>query len=122
RAREHVFVHVANADDLDRRDLNEAAQIAFAIPARADEPDAFRFLIHDLHTMRAERRERERGRCGLEKTTTIDVHGVSHRRRLAARLQERRYLKSHAMRFLRASRVFSFRPAPVSMYEKREVL
>ena len=40
RAGEHVFVRIADGNDFDRRDLLEPPQVAFAIPARADQPDA----------------------------------------------------------------------------------
>ena len=44
RAREHVFVGVADGYDFDRRNLIQAPEIAFAIPTRADESDATRLI------------------------------------------------------------------------------
>ena len=37
---EHLLVHVAQRDDLDRRDLDEAQEVGLAVPAAADQPDA----------------------------------------------------------------------------------
>ena len=34
-------VHVAQRDDLDRRDLDQAEQVGLSVPARADEADTF---------------------------------------------------------------------------------
>src|SRR5262249_18988283 len=39
-AREHMFVHIANRNNLDRFNLDKPPQIALAVPTRADEPDA----------------------------------------------------------------------------------
>ncbi len=39
---EHPLVDVAERDDLDRRHLEQAEQVAFAVPAAADQADAFR--------------------------------------------------------------------------------
>ena len=36
---EHVLVRVADGDDLDRRDLDQAPQVALAVPTGADEAD-----------------------------------------------------------------------------------
>ena len=44
RLGEHVLVGIADGDDFDRRDLDEPPQIAFAVPARADQADAFGFV------------------------------------------------------------------------------
>jgi len=43
---QHVAVHVAERYDLDRRDLDEAEDIVFAIPAAAD--DAHTFVLAHL--------------------------------------------------------------------------
>ena len=39
---EHLLVNVAERDDLHRRDLDEPEQVGLAVPARADQADAFR--------------------------------------------------------------------------------
>ncbi len=41
---EHLLVDVAERDDLDRRDLDEPEQVALAVPAGADQPDALGLL------------------------------------------------------------------------------
>ncbi len=38
---EHVLVDIAERDDFDRRDLNQAQQIGLAVPACADQADSF---------------------------------------------------------------------------------
>ena len=43
-----LLIHVAERDDLDRRDLNEPEQIVLAIPAAADESDPLGLLIGDF--------------------------------------------------------------------------
>ena len=40
---QHLLVHVAQRDDLDRRDLDQAEQVALAVPAAADQADAPHF-------------------------------------------------------------------------------
>ena len=45
---EQFLVHVAQRNDFDRRDLDEAEEIALPVPARADETDAFGFLVYQL--------------------------------------------------------------------------
>ncbi len=42
---EHVLIDVAQRDDLDGGDLDQADQIALAIPAAADQADAFGFEV-----------------------------------------------------------------------------
>ncbi len=41
---QHLLVDVAERDDLDRRDLDQPEQVALAVPASADQPDALGLL------------------------------------------------------------------------------
>src|SRR5262245_35460798 len=43
-----LLIHVAERYDLDRRDLDQPKQVTFAIPAAADESDAFGLLVGDF--------------------------------------------------------------------------
>lgn len=38
--RGHIAIYIAEGNDFDRGDLNEAEQIGLAVPARADDADA----------------------------------------------------------------------------------
>jgi hypothetical protein len=71
-----VLIGIAEGDDFDRRHLNEAPQIAGAIPAGADEADAAGLAIGDLQRLGAEGGKRgERGGRGggVQKAAAIDV-------------------------------------------------
>ena len=70
---EHVLVRIADGDDFDGRHLNEAPEVAFAIPARADQPDAPGLAIANVERISAERRHGDRGGRGLEKPASGDV-------------------------------------------------
>ena len=48
RLGELLLVDVAQRDDLDRRDLDQAEQVALAVPAAADQADALGLLVGDL--------------------------------------------------------------------------
>ena len=45
RAGQHLLIDVAQRDHFDRRDLNQPAQIALAIPTAADQADAIGLLL-----------------------------------------------------------------------------
>jgi hypothetical protein len=65
-----LLVHVAQRDDLGRRDLDQAEEVHLAVPARADQPRAQRFLIGGPDV----RRERGSGGddgSGLQKCATV---------------------------------------------------
>src|SRR5207237_3180975 len=73
RVRELLLVHVAQRDDFDRRNLNEAEQVALAVPPGADEPDAIRLLLglRRPGALRPEHRHRHARRTGLEEVSTV---------------------------------------------------
>ncbi len=73
-----MFVRVAQRDHFDGRDLDEAEQIALAIPAGADQADAFGFLVDEFDAIAAEGREGERRGRGLEETAAINCE--AHRK------------------------------------------
>ena len=58
--REHRLVHIAERNDFDRRDLDEAEQIGLPIPPAADQSDAF-FRIGEVCGETAQRRKGEAG-------------------------------------------------------------
>ena len=72
---QHLLVDVAERDDLDRRHLDQAQQVALAVPAGADQADALGLLSLECPGMVSERRPGKTGRAGLKKRTTI--HGTS---------------------------------------------
>ena len=79
-AREHLLVHVANRDDLDRRDLDEPPEVALSIPAGADQTDPPGLAVDDVEGISAkrwERGERRSGGRGLEKLAAVDVEGCA---------------------------------------------
>jgi len=70
---EHVLVRITERDDLDRRDLNQPADIALAIPSTADQSDASWFSIGDFSATRPERGHGECGHPSLQETAAVDV-------------------------------------------------
>ena len=48
RLRQHLLVHVAHRNHLDGRHLDQAEQIALAVPPRTDNADTLRFLVRQL--------------------------------------------------------------------------
>src|SRR5688572_7641096 len=83
RAGEHVFVWIADGDDFDGRHLNEAPEVAFAIPTRADQPDASGLAADYVERVSAQGGqcgERSRRRCGLKKAAPGDVELGTGRR------------------------------------------
>ena len=76
RAREHLLVHVANRDDLDRRDLDQPPKVALSIPPGADQTDPSGLAADNargISAKRWQRRERGGGGRGLEKSPPADV-------------------------------------------------
>src|SRR5205823_13027253 len=65
------LVHVAERDDLDRRDLKQSDQVDLAVPAGADQAHSFRLLLGGARDMHARRRQRQAGAAGLEELATI---------------------------------------------------
>ncbi len=64
---QHLRIHVAQRHDLHRRDLDQPQQIALAVPAAADQPDARRFL----RIIRTQSRGGDPRGSGREKRTAI---------------------------------------------------
>ena len=77
RLGQHPLVDVAQRDDLDRRDLDQAEQVALAVPAGADQADALRLLVGQLGRLAADGRQGQPGGAGAKEITTI--HGSSPR-------------------------------------------
>ena len=69
-AGKHVFVHVAERDDFDGRDLQEAEEVGFSIPAAADEADAL-LLVCEFSGIAAEGRPRQPCRAELKELPTV---------------------------------------------------
>ena len=67
---EHALIDVAERDDFDGRDLDEAKEVGLAVPTGADEADAECFLI-GAGDVSAEGRERESGCAGTKKFAAI---------------------------------------------------
>src|SRR6266850_6988237 len=62
---EHVFIRIADGNDLDGCDLNQSPQVTLAIPAGADQADAPGLAVDEVERASAERRERsQRGESG----------------------------------------------------------
>ncbi len=74
---EHLLIDVAQRNDLDRRDLDQAKQISLAIPPAADEPDPRRFLIDKLRGKPARGGERQPRGARVNELSTI--HGGAPR-------------------------------------------
>jgi len=72
-ALQHPPVHVADRDDFDRGHLDQAAHVGLAVPARADDSDAKRFLLRAVDEVPAEGRCNCAGRSGLQKLATVHV-------------------------------------------------
>ena len=54
RVRKHLLIDVAERNDLDRGDLDEAEEIGFAVPACADQADPFRFYSGEFSGVTSE--------------------------------------------------------------------
>ena len=75
---QHVFVRIADRDDLDRRDLNEPPQIALAVPAGADQPHALGFFSGEGGRHITGRGHGENGGGSLsEELATVHGFGLS---------------------------------------------
>ena len=72
---EHLLVDVAERDDLDRRDLDQAEQVALPYQPLPIRPTRFGSLIRECPGVTPERRPGEPGGAGLKKPATI--HGTS---------------------------------------------
>ena len=71
---QHLLVDVAERDDLDGRDLNEAEEVGLAVPAAADQADPLCLVAGESGCVFAADRKRQAcGRRGVEKVAT--VHG-----------------------------------------------
>ena len=80
RILEEVAIYITKGDDLYGSDLQEAKQIAFAVPARTDEADFGGSGGEDeIEAAGAERGEREGGSRGFEEAAAIDIE-VRHRK------------------------------------------
>ena len=75
-----LLVDVAQRDDLDRGDLDEAEQVALAVPAAADEPDAQR-LLGGADVVAEGGQGQARRRPGLEELAAVHGHGSGRRAR-----------------------------------------
>ena len=71
---EHPLVDVAQRHDLDRRHLEQPQQVALAVPAAADQPDAFRRLGGEPEGIAVDGRQGQRRRAGAKELATI--HGI----------------------------------------------
>ena len=70
RAGQHLFVHVAERDHLDRRHLDQPEQVALAVPAAADEADAL-LLVCEFSGIAAEGRQRQSCRTDLDEFPAV---------------------------------------------------
>ena len=74
RVGEHRLVHVAERDDLDGRDLDQAEEVGLAVPARADQSHAPRLAVVELCALAEGRgRQGQARRAGLDELASI--HG-----------------------------------------------
>jgi hypothetical protein len=71
--RQHPRVDVADRDDLDRRDLQEAEEGGLAVPAGADQAHAQRRRVRERRSVSRRGRERERGRARPQELSSL--HG-----------------------------------------------
>ena len=70
---EHVGIHIADGDHVNGRNLDQSEHVVLAVPAGADQADAFGFRMDDVHSGGPQGRHGQgRGR-GLQKTSAIDV-------------------------------------------------
>ena len=76
--REHSFIHVAKRHHLDGRNLNQAKQVTFAVPAAADEADAFFHVGKVGGVMRECRQGQRGGGAGLEKCSAVHENPFNH--------------------------------------------
>ena len=73
RVGEHLLIDVAQRNDLDGRDLDQAKQIGLSIPPAADEPDPRRLLIDKFSGKPARGSQRQSRGARMDKLTAI--HG-----------------------------------------------
>src|SRR5439155_22260431 len=68
-----VLVRSADGADFGGRHLNDAPEVAFAIPTRADQSNAPGLAVDNIERISAERRHGDRGGYSLEKPASGDV-------------------------------------------------
>src|SRR5437763_480774 len=69
------LIHVAQRNDLPRRDLHQAEDVGLAVPPAADQADALRPVVGELRGVAARGRQRQAGKTRLKKSTAF--HSVT---------------------------------------------
>ena len=74
-----LLVHVAQRDDLDRRDLDQAEQVALAVPAAADQADARRLAVGERGGVAAGGGQGQAGGAGVQEIAAVHGCGLQER-------------------------------------------